>query len=193
MYLFFDTETGGLTPTYSLLTATFIAVDADFSIISVDGYPNGLTLQLKYPEYFVTPGALAVNNIDIVQHDRQAVEIDAAREQLLDYLRAALAKTKKRALIPAGHNVEFDRRFVQTYLLTEEEWDRYMTYPVLDTAVIARFLASAGQHDRGFSLGRLVKKFLPELESSDFHNSEIDTLATIMLAKKFVDMCTAPA
>ena len=193
MYLFFDTETGGLTPDYSLLTATFIAATEDFDILPVDGYPHGLTLQLKYPEYYVTPGALAVNKIDIVSHDRDAVEIDVARASLIAYLQACLSASKKRALIPAGHNVEFDRRFVQAYLLNLEDWDRYFTYPVFDTAVVARFLASTGYHDRGFSLGRLIKKFLPDLAANDLHNSEIDTLATIMLAKKFVGMCAAPA
>ena len=195
MYLFFDTETGGLTTDYSLLTASFIAVDENFDIIPVPEAPTGLYIKIKHDDYVLTHGALQVNKIDILQHDKESIPLAAAQQDLLTYIKDVLAETKRKALIPAGHNVEFDKRFVLQYLLDAESWEKYFTYPVLDTAIIARFLASAKLHDRAFSLGRLLKKFVPEFElgAGDLHNAEIDTLGTIMLAKKFVSLCRPPA
>lgn len=194
MYLFFDTETGGLTPDYSLLTASFIAVDENFDIVPVPEMPAGLYLQIKHDNYALTSGALQVNKIDIVEHDKHALPLADAQRDLHLYIQDVLSVTGRRALVPAGHNVEFDKRFVLQYLLSPEDWEKYFTYPVLDTAIVARFLAAAKLHDRGFSLGRLLKKFVPAFDSGhDLHNAEIDTLATIMLAKKFATMCRAPA
>src|SRR5258706_13634686 len=70
MYLFFDSETGGLDPrSTSLLEIAAVIVDDDGHILS--------TFQrLTRPDdgvYRVTPGALNVNKIVLASHDTAAV------------------------------------------------------------------------------------------------------------------------
>jgi DNA polymerase III epsilon subunit-like protein len=194
MYLFFDTETGGLTPQHSLLTVSCIVVDDKFNIIPVgnplqtDDGRTGLYLKIKHDEYALTSGALSVNKIDLVEHDKQSTPLPAARTILRAFLDDGLRVSNKKRFVPAGHNVAFDVKFLQAYLLTPEEWDRYFTYPALDTAAIARFLSAAGMHAGGYSLGKLRDKFIPHTSGAELHDAEIDNLTAIELAKKFVSL-----
>lgn len=187
MYLFIDTETGGVTTDHSLLSVSAIATDKRFNIINVDEHPSGITILIKSPKYVVNAKALSINKIDLILHDQLAVPMAEARLRLLSYLDKALCMTNKRAFVVAGHNVEFDRKFVTAHLLTTDDWEKYMTYPVLDTAVIARFMNAIGLHDRGYSLSHLVSSFSPDYQAGVMHNSHNDTLATIELARQMVN------
>ncbi|NDC55257.1 MAG: hypothetical protein EBZ69_00220 [Alphaproteobacteria bacterium] len=188
MYLFVDTETGGLMPKHSLLTVSCIVVDKDFHIIPVDTYNPGLYLQIKHEEYALTAGALSVNKIDLVAHNASGVTLADAKYMLTKYLQRACVITGKKRFVPAGHNVAFDTQFLRAHLLDDREWDQYFTYPFFDTAVIARFLNAVGQHDTGYSLTKLRDRFVPHASAGDMHNAEVDNLVAIELAKKFVDM-----
>lgn len=188
MYLFMDTETGGLTPKHSLLTASFIVADKDFNIILVPNYSHGLYLQIKHVEYVLTAGALSVNNIDIGEHHKSSIELSQARDEFVAFVAAACAATGKKRLVPAGHNVAFDVQFVREYLCPNSAfWDNSFTYPMFDTAVIARFMHAANKIDNAYSLATLRQKYLPHV-SGDAHNAEIDNLTTIELTKKFLQM-----
>jgi len=192
MYLFVDTETGGLTPRHSLLTVSCIVTDKDFHIIPVETYNPGLYLQIKHDEYALTAGALAVNKLDLVAHNASGVTLADAKYMLTRYLQRACVITGKKRFVPAGHNVTFDTQFLRAYLLDEREWDQYFTYPAFDTAAIARFLNAVGRHDGGYSLTRLRDKFIPSVSAGDMHNAEVDNLVAIELAKKFVSLwCNA--
>lgn len=186
MYLFIDTETGGLTPQHSLLSVSCIGVDKDFNIISVPTVAPGLYLRIKHEEYALTAGALSVNKIDLLQHHAAGLTLQEARSALRTFIADVMLRCGNKRLVPAGHNVGFDVQFIRANLLTDTEWDNYFTYPVLDTAAIARFLNAAGQHDGGYSLQRLRDKFVPHVQSAGaMHHAEIDNLVTIELAKKF--------
>jgi DNA polymerase III epsilon subunit-like protein len=197
MYLFMDTETGGLTPEHSLLTVSVIPVDKDFQIVPVDYYDpffnqtthtdSGIYVAIKSDTYVLDQEALAVNKIDIVEHDKTAVPIAVARELICGFAEHCRKLFGKKYLVPAGHNVAFDVKFLKAHVLSEQEWDRLFTYPALDTAAIARFLNAAGYIGGGYSLTSLRDKFL----SDDFgvaHNAEVDNLTTIALAQKFTEM-----
>lgn len=187
MYLFIDTETGGLTPQHSLLTVSCIGVDENFNVVPVDDNQRGLYLKIKHEEYALTAGALAVNKIDVTQHHTSGVSLQDAQIALRQFVASVLRKTGKKRLVPAGHNVGFDVQFIRANLLTNSEWDEFFTYPALDTAAVARFLTAAGMHDGGYSLARLRDKFTPHMRGN-LHNAETDNLTTIELAKKFVSL-----
>jgi DNA polymerase III alpha subunit (gram-positive type) len=187
MYLFIDTETGGLTPRHSLLTVSCIGVDEKFNIIPAANGEHGLYLKLKHEEYALTAGALSVNKIDVAQHHATAMTVQDAKHSLLRFIDEILRKSGKKRLVPAGHNVGFDVQFIRANLLTDSEWDNSFTYPAFDTAAIARFLNAAGQHEGGYSLGRLRDKYIPHM-GGNLHNAETDNLTTIELAKKFVSL-----
>lgn len=188
MYLFVDTETGGLTPQHSLLTVSCIGVDENFDIIPVASGVPGLYLRIKHEEYALTAGALSVNKIDLAQHHAAGLTPPEAQKALLYFLADIMKRCGKKRLVPAGHNVGFDVQFLRANLLTDEQWDQHFTYPAFDTAAIARFLNAAGRHDGGYSLGRLCTKYVPHMSGADLHNAEVDNLTTIELAKKFVTM-----
>lgn len=192
MYLFVDTETGGLTPKHSLLTVSCIAVDKDFNILPIDDNNPGLYLQIKHDHYALSAGALAVNKIDIVSHNAVGVTIADAKYMLTKYIKQVTTVTGKRRLVPAGHNVAFDVQFLRAYLLDDAEWDQYFTYPAFDTAAIARFLNAAGFVSGGYSLTALRDRFVPHATAGDMHNAEVDNLVAIELAKKFVNMLPVP-
>lgn len=186
MYLFIDTETGGLTPQYSLLTVSCILADKDFNVVPVDAHSPGLYLSLKHDEYVLTAGALSVNKINIATHHDAAADMPAARNALRQFLQRATTITGKKRLVPAGHNVAFDVQFLRAYMLDAETWDQYFTYPFLDTAAVARFLNAANVYSGGYSLTALRNRFLPDAKNLTMHNAEIDNLVAIELAKKFV-------
>lgn len=196
MYLFMDTETGGLTPDRSLLTASFIPVDKNFGIMPLTYFDPlmqrtehaecGLYLAIKPETYVIDQEALAVNKINIAEHERDAVPIDMARRLIASFVEAARKESGKKYLVPAGHNVAFDVQFLKAHIFTEDEWDKLFTYPMLDTAAAARFLNAAGAIDGGYSLTAMRSKFL----SDDFgvaHNAEVDNLTTIALAQRLTE------
>lgn len=191
MYLFIDTETGGLTPQHSLLTVSCIGVDENFNIIPVPATAPGLYLRIKHEEYALTAGALSVNKIDLSQHHASGLSLQEAQTALRYFLDDVMRRTGKKRLVPAGHNVGFDVQFIRANLLTDREWDAFFTYPAFDTAAIARFLNATGQHDWGYSLTRLRDKFVPHMQG-ELHNAEVDNLVTIELAKKFVSLLRNP-
>lgn len=191
MYLFVDTETGGLTPQHSLLTVSCIGVDENFNIIPVPATAPGLYLRIKHEEYALTAGALSVNKIDLSQHHAAGISLQDAQTALRYFLADVLRVSGKKRLVPAGHNVGFDVQFIRANLLTDSEWDSFFTYPAFDTAAVARFLNAAGQYSGGYSLTRLRDKFVPHM-SGDLHNAEVDNLTTIELAKKFVSLLRSP-
>jgi oligoribonuclease (3'-5' exoribonuclease) len=185
MYLFMDTETGGLTPKHSLLTVSCIVTDADFNIVPIGNHSPGIHLRVRHDEYALTAGALAVNKIDIVEHNRTAFDLPLARQHLKDYIQRAVEATNKKRLIPAGHNVNFDVQFIRAYLLSDTEWNEFFTYPFLDTAGIARFFTACQRYSGGYSLTALRDRFLPHMREQSMHNAENDNLVTIELAKNF--------
>lgn len=186
MYLFIDTETGGLTPKQSLLTVSCILADKDFNIVPVDFYSPGLYLQLKHEEYVLTAGALSVNKIDVAAHHSAATDLQDAQTILKRFIQRAIEVVGKKRLVPAGHNVAFDVQFIRAYLLDDVAWNQYFTYPAFDTAAVARFLNAANAYSGGYSLTALRDRFLPDARNLTMHNAEIDNLVAIELAKKFV-------
>ena len=193
MYLFIDTETGGFKATeHSLLTLSAIVTDKHFNIMPVptqtadpDAIPGCLYLRLKSDQYSVTPQAMAVNKIDLVKHAQIATEPNEARQQFVNFITAGIRATGVRKLIPAGHNVKFDMRFIWHHMLAEDPWGMYCTYPEFDTAAIARYLNSAGKISGGCSLSVLRERF--GIHTGGAHDAEVDNLATIELAKKFME------
>jgi DNA polymerase III epsilon subunit-like protein len=183
MYFFFDTETGGLTPDYSLLTFSAIIADRNFNVVSVHGLDPGLYLRLRYPRYNTQPRAMAINRINLAEHDAHGFSVPEAREMLLAFVHEACVATGERRLIPAGHNVPFDIQFTQRYLLPQVEWGNHFAHPSLDTCAIARFFKACGLIDCDCRLGAVCEYF--GIDIGNAHNAEADSLACLRLAKEF--------
>lgn len=202
MYLFIDTETGGLTPDRSLLTVSMIPVDKELQIIPIEYYDPlqnttshtdaGLYLALKHDTYVVDKQALAVNKLNVVEHDESAVPLPLAHDLVCSFIRQVLKTVGRKYLVPAGHNVAFDVAFLKSQLFTPAEWDEFFTYPFFDTAVTARFLNAAGViGSTGYSLTALRSKFL-EGPYGEAHDAEVDNVMSLMLAQKFASLIAGP-
>ena len=99
MYLAFDTETTGLEADSQVLTAHFMILDSDLNVVSE------LNLKIRYPVYHVSVRALEINRINLIEHDRTAIDLFDAQNALFKFL-----NTNRPAFryIPIGHNIAFD-------------------------------------------------------------------------------------
>jgi DNA polymerase III alpha subunit (gram-positive type) len=184
-YLAFDTETGGLDPEQaSLLTAYFAVLDENFNAIAE------LDLKIKNDKnelYHVTGEALKINGINLVEHhgDNRNSTKGIASLQLKDLLHANFTDE---ALIPIGHNVDFDIGFIQKHLIPKELWDRYVSYRKLDTAVIGNFLKAKKiiPSNISGSLGGLAKFFKIDIGTGSLHNAKIDTVVCVSLLQEML-------
>lgn len=178
MFVFIDTETGGLSPDYSLLTVAAAVTDKEFNVLDT------LAFSLRPADgYIVSPEAMQVNKIDLAKHATDAIYADSARLKLETLLSTGLTRTGLRRLVPAGHNVGFDLGFVYSQIMPEADFRRYCTYPALDTAAVARFLSNAGVIKNPCNLVSLREQF--GIDTTGAHNAEADVLATIQIAKRF--------
>ncbi len=186
--LAFDCETGGLNPaTADLLTIYLAIVDEDFKI------RDELDLKLK-PDNGRLPvaeaGALKVNGIDLHKHlaDPNTITYAEAKEKIVGMIKKYLKKTGRYSNIsPLGQNVDFDIGWLQHHILPKEEYDKIIHYGKMDTKMITDFMKQASwlPPDLG-SLGSLAKHFNVVL--SNAHNAKADTLATVEIYKKLLEL-----
>lgn len=131
--LFIDTETTG--------------VDAEkHSIIQIGAalYTNGklvddFEIDMRPKEgSHVALGALKVNNNSITALDSK-LDRGIALKKFLDFVMGLKYEGK---LFICGHNVHFDIAFIKKLLLdfNIEEWDSVVSYRIIDTNTIGRFL-----------------------------------------------------
>ena len=137
-YIAFDCETTGVNDNSNLLTVSFLILDNNLNEKDV------LNLSLRQNNgYYVYPKALEINKIDIIKHHNTSLDLMDARKKLLEFL------TKNKGqfnLIPVGHNIQFDIKFIkQSGLLNEYEYNSYISCNPLDTLSVAQFLKLSGK------------------------------------------------
>lgn len=180
MYLFLDCETGGLTPDYSLLTLAAVVADKDFHPIRGGNNVDTLSLAIRHDTYVVSPEALTINKIDLVNHSACGLKLEQAQQKFEDFVRQAKEMAGER-LIPAGHNLPFDLNFVWAQLMPQDQWRRYFHYHFLDTMVVARFFKATGVIEGGCSLTNLCDLF--GFSTAEAHTALADTKATLEVAR----------
>ena len=181
-FLAFDCETGGLSSDRSLLTAYFIVYDEDFRTL------GELDLKIKPDNdapYIVDAGGLAVNGIDLVEHDKIAIPMKEAKRKLYDFL-ATHKPEGKGKLIPVGQNIGFDISFVQENMLSKKVWDNFVSYHPIDTACIATVMKLIGMIPKSEKtrLVNLVELF--DVPLTNAHDAKADTVATVKVLRKML-------
>lgn len=178
MYLGIDVETGGIGDDVSLLTVYLAVLDQDFEVVS----DLELNIKPKDGRYHVTAEALAVNKINLIEHDTKAITDSEAGPILHNWLKEASLNGAVK-LVPVGQNVGFDIRVLQQKLLKAPAWEKFVSYRLLDTAVIAQYLKVLGKIPQEVSggLGTLVDHYkVPRLEA---HVAKNDVLMTVSVLK----------
>jgi len=194
MYLAFDTETTGIDAVKNnLLTACFIVLDDN--LVEIDS----LNLNIKYNEYNISVRAMEINKIDLIKHhnSRNSVDLKTARSMLLDFLRKNKKAHSNSSLsygynlfTPIGHNVSFDINFIKGCgLLSEYEYNSYISFNCVDTICIAQFLKLTGEipKTQSISLVNLCSYYNIKSEGNteSYHTAEYDIVMTLHLLRKF--------
>ena len=183
-YLAFDCETTGLLSHCNVLTCYFVILDNQLNII------DELELNIKYSYYIVYTQAMRVNKIDLIKHDKIAINQKKANELLINFL----SQYSKYKLI--GHNIKFDIDMLKSNLiLSKEEIKKYFDLQnIYDTYKIAKLLKSQNKINKcqSLSLSKICYYFDITNSISDsteeFHNAKYDTLCTIELFKKLIEL-----
>lgn len=183
-YIAFDLETGGLEPEkVSVLTGYFAVLDEKLNI-TMELY---LQTAPKSGIYQVTAQALEINNIDLIEHDRDAITEEAGGTELFNFLKEASGNGKTK-LVPIGQNVNYDIDCVFAKFMSKNSWEQFVSYRKLDTAGAAEFLKAAGLLPESISgsLGSLVEHYNVPREVA--HTAYGDTKMTINVLKEMLDV-----
>lgn len=176
-YFCFDTEFGGLKKEFSLLTLYGEILDEELnSIDSID-----LKIKPENGMYIISPEALQINRINIVEHDKVAISLKEASEAFRSFISRHAISTK---LIPLGHNVSIDVKFAKHHLMQPEEWNKYFSFRKLDTHSIGLFLSMSGFLPKfdSYSLKTMAEFF--GLSIDGLHDAKYDVKTTIEIVKK---------
>lgn len=186
MFLFLDTETGGIgCDQYSLLTAYFYLTDENFEKKSE--FP--LWVKPDNGIYKVCGEAMEVNKIDLKEHDKIAITYTEAGKALYNWL-DVMTNGGKNKLTVVGHNVAGDRNDIVQTLISRGTWDKFCSYRLRDTQTIACYLIDCGviPNDVSGSLKSLVEYFKIESIDDAFHDAKYDTLQTVKVYQALVDL-----
>ena len=179
-YIAFDCESGGVDTDKSLLTLYMVALDEQFEPI------GEIDLKIKPnagKPYIVTGEALGINKINLVEHDKVAISESEAGAKLREFL-VIHSMCGKIKLVPIGHNVGFDEDFIHAHVLNKREYQQYVSYRKLDTAVVAQFLKAGARLPEVVtgSLSSLMDHYGIKFEGSA-HEARADTHATVQVLK----------
>lgn len=172
--LFIDTETGGLNPEKHSLLTVALAVYNDNKIIDIK------EIAIKHREYVVTPKALEVNNINLVEHDKQSISSKDAVNEIIKFIKENFGEEKP---VIGGHNIEFDYKFLDKLFFNEKEylW-KYVSHRKLDTCSLINYLMITGKIQiESASLEAAINYF--NIETAARHTAKDDVVATIDLFK----------
>lgn len=178
LYLFFDTETGGIDPNKNpLLTAYFGIFDSNFKLI------DELDLKLiPNPNLKIEQEALDVCGINMETHLKEAIMPEEGAKLLIALLDKYKIPKKRKHYTPCAYNFEFDIKFVLTHLINANYWDKYVHHNPIDPLRILTVLIDSDlvPQDLG-NLESVVKHFnLPQLSA---HNAKDDTLMLVEVYK----------
>lgn len=185
-YLHLDAEMGGRDLKFSLLTAYFRVTDQNFNTF------GDLSLAVKPDDgvYIVSGQGMTVNKIDLAQHDKVAITYKEAKPLLYKFL-SAQSNNGKDKLTPVGHGVRGDIDHVIDKLISTGSWEQHCTYHYIDTSVVLQFLRACGKlpMDIDGSVSGLADYFdLPKLDHQKWHDAEFDTIMTMLVYQKMVDL-----
>lgn len=138
LYLFFDTETGGIDPSrHSLLSMGLVIGKGHQAAAQTE-------ILIRHDSYSVTAGGMKVNRIDLVAHHEQAMEPLQAWEAMQSFLAPHYAPGDR--IILVGHNISFDRAFLGVFLNSlGQSMEPRFSHRSIDTHSVASALQDAGR------------------------------------------------
>ncbi len=182
-YLFVDTETGGLDPgRHSLLSIGLVLGDGG-------EVRHSLELFLRHDTYVVDGGGMKVNRIDLAKHHGEAMD-GGTLMAVLDVFLDQFFPCKKEPIFLVGHNVAFDRDFLQAFWKQMgRDFEPRFSHRLIDTHSLAAGLRDAGRLPvESLSSTALFAHFGIEVAEEKRHTALGDALATFELYWKLVEL-----
>lgn len=175
-HLFLDIETGGIAiGNISILKLSLATYRYGKTRIF---QKNTLSLSVKPDDgvYKVEAGALRVNNIDLVEHDKEAIPYSQAARKIVEFLKKEMeGETTK--LIATGHNIQdFDLGHIFHNILDKRTWNRYVSPHVVDTLGVAKYLTTIGILPEDLSLNQksLANHLDIAIDEEKLHDADYD-------------------
>jgi len=180
--LFLDTETGGLDPrSHSLLSLGLVVGDGPKVV-------HSLEILVRHEPYVVSAGGLRVNRINLVEHSEQALDPPIALS-VLDVFLDQHFPHRCQQIVLAGHNVAFDRAFLEVFLASQgRALEPRFSHRLVDTHSLAAGLRDAGRLPLAdLNSTALFAHFAIEVPAEQRHTALGDALATFALYWKLVE------
>lgn len=179
MFLSIDTETGGIGLDKSLLTAYLLVFDDQFNEIAE------LDLILKPNDgiYTLSAEGMGINKINIVENDAKAITYKQAGTTIYDFLKKYSNQGADK-LVCVGQGVKFDVLQITDKLVSEETFNQFCKYRVLDTGTICIFYQMLGilPKDLEGSLKSLSEYYGINVEG-ELHTARADARIAMPLLK----------
>jgi len=177
--LFADVETGGLNPEKHSLLQVGIAAYKDGKIVDT------LNIFIKEDTYCVTPEAMKINGLDLAEIKKNGIDKFAAVDMIVRFIEKNFGTEKP---ILTGHNVNFDKNFLQQlFLYTSNNIEKFIGHRMIDTMSLLWGLYDAGKvpFEACNSKGAFDHF---EIVVEKLHDALDDTLATVKLYKECIKL-----
>lgn len=188
MYLFLDTECGGLDPDTSLLTLGMIVTDNKFTILDSKEW----LLKPDDGVYKANGQALQINKIDLAIHDRDAITYKQAKTELYEFLNKwhSTNGVIPKKIIPVGKNVYFDLIRIWDNLISRPTWETFVSYQPLEINGVVRYLQLTGKIPEleKTGLSDLCNHFNISVPATWLHNAVGDCRLYIELMQRLVQL-----
>jgi DNA polymerase III epsilon subunit-like protein len=130
--------------------------------------------------YHVTPGAIEVNGIDLVEHGTRAMPYSDARSALERFLNQGAMQSGEKP-IPVGFSLDFDLGFIWKHLMDKASFETGVSHHRIDLSSIVNFLFQTGRAEK---IGSMSLKSVAEyfgIERDGCHAARDDAMTTIKL------------
>ena len=180
-YLSLDTESGGITHDFSLLSASPIVFDANGEVLDT------LNLLLKPDDgkYIISAEAMSVNRIDLIEHDKVALKYKDSKPILYNFLKNNYEKYG--TLTAVGQNIGHDISYICDYIISSNSWTQYVDRRTVDLIALSKFFQLKGliPMDQSLNLQLLSKFWGIAVDNSETHTANYDALLNIKLFMKY--------
>lgn len=174
LFFVFDVETSGLDPnTCEILSLAARLLDRDLLEV-------GSMFQYAFPEKPVDPEAARINGYT---KELWTSRFAGSQQNLLEQVRKFLTGQKR--LLPVGHNVTFDLRFLKALFISNAasaDYKEFFSYHAIDTlgTTVMVDIAQRSTPQGSYSLSNLSERFGISL-GDKAHDVEEDVKATVAL------------
>jgi len=181
-----DVETGGLDPAYhSLLSIAMVMYDTErgegrggkiTSVYTADVLPVTGT-------YHVSPEALQVNKIDLLQHSKEAKKPETVIQEIIHWV-STYAEDEQPVI--AGWNVQFDYAFLKEFL-GRDVFAHLFSFRTVDLHAIIAYKAIRGEVPYTRSLEKTARYFgILRSGRKQLHSAYFDAIITVQLLRKLL-------